>query len=153
MVLPSRQEKIDLIDVAEAPPPCKRRGTVEAALRTLKNTTADSAKLRRGSARRVEIRGARSGAGLAHLSFCEWAARRQRVAEEEGQMAGKTDKAKGRIKEAAGALSGDKALKREGKLDQIVGSVKDAVGTAVNTVRDVLTGAPATVKKAARRAR
>jgi uncharacterized protein YjbJ (UPF0337 family) len=68
-------------------------------------------------------------------------------------MAGKTDKAKGRIKEAAGALSGDKALKREGKLDQIVGSVKDAVGTAVNTVRDVITGAPATVKKAARRAR
>ena len=68
-------------------------------------------------------------------------------------MAGKTDKAKGRIKEAAGALTGDKALKREGKLDQIVGSVKDAIGTAVDTVHEVITGAPATAKKAARRAR
>jgi len=67
-------------------------------------------------------------------------------------MAGKTDKAKGRIKEAAGALTGDKSLKREGKLDQLVGSVKDAVGTAVDTVRDALVGAPETAKKAARRA-
>ena len=68
-------------------------------------------------------------------------------------MAGKTDKAKGRVKEAAGALTGDRSLKREGKLDQLVGSVKDAVGTAVDTVRDALTGAPAATKKAARRAR
>jgi uncharacterized protein YjbJ (UPF0337 family) len=68
-------------------------------------------------------------------------------------MAGKTDKAKGRVKEAAGALTGDKALKREGKLDQIVGSVKQAVGNAVDTVRGAMTGAPATAKKAARRAR
>jgi uncharacterized protein YjbJ (UPF0337 family) len=67
-------------------------------------------------------------------------------------MAGKTDKAKGRVKEAAGALAGDKSLKREGKLDQLVGSVKDAVGTAVDTVRDALVGAPTTAKKAARRA-
>lgn len=68
-------------------------------------------------------------------------------------MAGKTDKAKGRIKEAAGALTGDKTLKREGKLDQFVGSVKEAVGSAVDTVRDAITGAPTTAKKAARRAR
>ena len=68
-------------------------------------------------------------------------------------MAGKTDKAKGRVKEAAGALTGDAALKREGKLDQLVGSVKSAVETAVDTVRDALIGAPATPKKAARRAR
>lgn len=66
-------------------------------------------------------------------------------------MAGKTDKAKGRVKEAAGALSGKKSLKREGKIDQIVGSVKEAVSTAVDTVRDVIVG-PAT-KKVARRAR
>ena len=62
-------------------------------------------------------------------------------------MAGKTDKAKGRVKEAAGALTGNEALKREGKIDQIVGSVKEAVGTAVDTVRDVIVG-PATAKKA-----
>ena len=71
-------------------------------------------------------------------------------------MAGKTDQAKGRVKKAAGALTGNKKLEREGRLDQLVGSVKEAVGTAVDTVRDVLTGAPATAataKKAARRAR
>ncbi len=68
-------------------------------------------------------------------------------------MAGKTDKAKGRVKEAAGALAGDRSLKREGKIDQLVGSVKEAVGSAVDTVRDAITGGPATAKKAARRAR
>jgi len=68
-------------------------------------------------------------------------------------MAGKTDKAKGRVKEAAGALTGDASLKREGKLDQLVGGVKEAVENAVDTVRDAITGAPATPKKAARRAR
>jgi uncharacterized protein YjbJ (UPF0337 family) len=69
-------------------------------------------------------------------------------------MAGKTDKAKGRVKEAAGALTGDGSLEREGKLDQLVGTVKDAVGAAVDTVRDALVGARhATAKKAARRAR
>jgi uncharacterized protein YjbJ (UPF0337 family) len=68
-------------------------------------------------------------------------------------MAGKTDKAKGRVKEAAGALSGNRKLKREGKIDQLVGSVKDAVGSAVDTVRKAVGGTSATAKKAARRAR
>ena len=40
---------------------------------------------------------------------------------------GKADKAKGRIKEAAGALTGDRRLKREGKIDQMAGRAKDAV--------------------------
>ena len=34
---------------------------------------------------------------------------------------GKTDEMKGRVKEAAGALSGDAKLKREGRIDQTVG--------------------------------
>lgn len=59
-------------------------------------------------------------------------------------MAGKTDKAKGRVKQAAGVLTGDEELEREGKLDRIVGGVKDAVGDAVDTVRDALTGKKAT---------
>jgi len=33
-------------------------------------------------------------------------------------MAGEADKAKGRIKEAAGALTDDDKLRREGKIDQ-----------------------------------
>ncbi|HEV7586173.1 MAG TPA: CsbD family protein [Solirubrobacteraceae bacterium] len=36
------------------------------------------------------------------------------------------DKAKGRIKEAAGAVSGDSSLKNEGRVEQAKGSVKKA---------------------------
>jgi uncharacterized protein YjbJ (UPF0337 family) len=68
-------------------------------------------------------------------------------------MAGKTDRAKGRVKEAAGAITGNSKLKREGKLDQIVGSVKEAVGSAVDTVREAISGTVEAPKKAARRAR
>ena len=66
-------------------------------------------------------------------------------------MAGKVDKAKGRAKEAVGALANDKSLKREGKIDQIVGNVKDAVEGALDTVKDALTGTGS--KKVARRPR
>ncbi len=38
------------------------------------------------------------------------------------------DKGKGRLKEAAGALTGDQGLKNEGKVDQASGSVKEKVG-------------------------
>ena len=40
---------------------------------------------------------------------------------------GTIDKAKGRAKEAAGALTGDEKLKTEGKLDQATGKVKEVV--------------------------
>jgi uncharacterized protein YjbJ (UPF0337 family) len=53
---------------------------------------------------------------------------------------GNADKAKGRIKEAAGALAGDADLKREGRIDQGAGNVKDAVEKTVDSVRDALTG-------------
>ena len=58
-------------------------------------------------------------------------------------MSGAIDKAKGRIKEAAGALTDDDSLRDEGKLDQAMGTVKDAAGKvkqaagkAVDKVRD-----------------
>ena len=51
-------------------------------------------------------------------------------------MSGKTDQLKGRIKEAAGALTDDARLKREGKLDQAVGKVKGAAEKVVDKVRD-----------------
>ena len=38
-----------------------------------------------------------------------------------------TDEAKGRIKEAAGDLTDDKDLKREGKVDKASGKAKDVV--------------------------
>ena len=51
-------------------------------------------------------------------------------------MSGKTDEVKGRVKEAAGALTGDKKLKREGKGDQAVGKVKQAVEKVIDKVKD-----------------
>ena len=51
---------------------------------------------------------------------------------------GAFDDGKGRLKEAAGDLTGDKDLQREGKIDQGTGKVKDAVGGAADKVKDVL---------------
>ena len=51
---------------------------------------------------------------------------------------GALDEGKGRIKEAAGDLTGDKDLQREGKVDQATGTVKDAVGDAADKVKDAL---------------
>ena len=39
-------------------------------------------------------------------------------------MSGKTDEVKGRIKEAAGALTNNNKLRDEGKTDQAVGKIK-----------------------------
>ncbi len=51
-----------------------------------------------------------------------------------------TDDAKGRIKEAAGDLTGDKDLQREGKIDQAAGSAKEKVGDAADKVKEAVTG-------------
>ena len=50
-------------------------------------------------------------------------------------MSGKTDVVKGRIKEAAGALTGNDKLRAEGKTDQVVGKAKQVVQNAANTVK------------------
>jgi uncharacterized protein YjbJ (UPF0337 family) len=50
---------------------------------------------------------------------------------------GTTDKAKGRLKEAAGDLTDDQDLKNEGKVDKAEGNVKDKVDEAADKVRDV----------------
>ncbi len=55
-------------------------------------------------------------------------------------MAGTLDKAKGRVKEAAGALADDPALKREGKIDQAAGKVKDGIENAIDGAKKALTG-------------
>jgi uncharacterized protein YjbJ (UPF0337 family) len=53
-------------------------------------------------------------------------------------MAGEMDKTKGRAKEAAGDLTGDRDLEREGKTDQAAGNIKDKAGEAVDKVKDAL---------------
>ena len=50
-------------------------------------------------------------------------------------MSGTSDKIKGRVKEAVGALTNDKRLKREGKLDQAGGAIKDNVEKVIDKVK------------------
>jgi uncharacterized protein YjbJ (UPF0337 family) len=54
-------------------------------------------------------------------------------------MSGKTDVVKGRIKEAAGALTGNDELREEGKTDQAVGKAKQAVQKVADTVKKAVT--------------
>jgi len=51
---------------------------------------------------------------------------------------GKSDELKGRVKEAAGALTGDDELKREGQVDQAAGKIKQAVEKVVDKVKDAI---------------
>ncbi len=51
---------------------------------------------------------------------------------------GTMDKAKGRVKEAAGDLTGDQSLKNEGKVDKGAGKVKNAVGDTADKVKDAV---------------
>ena len=51
-------------------------------------------------------------------------------------LGNKAEEAKGKIKEAAGDLTGNDDLKHEGKADKAGGKIKDAV----DTVKDKLTG-------------
>jgi uncharacterized protein YjbJ (UPF0337 family) len=48
------------------------------------------------------------------------------------------DEMKGRVKEAAGDLTGDKDLQREGEIDQATGKVKEAIDDAADLVKDVV---------------
>jgi uncharacterized protein YjbJ (UPF0337 family) len=60
-------------------------------------------------------------------------------------MSGFTDKAEGRAKQAAGDITGNDDLEREGERDELAGKAKDAVDDvkdkaddAVDSVRDKL---------------
>jgi uncharacterized protein YjbJ (UPF0337 family) len=48
------------------------------------------------------------------------------------------DDAKGRVKEAAGSLTGDDKLKNEGKVDRATGAVKDGLDKATDKVKDTV---------------
>ena len=50
------------------------------------------------------------------------------------------DQAKGRVKQAVGDLTGDKALRREGKADEVAGKAKERVERAGDKVQDVVDG-------------
>jgi uncharacterized protein YjbJ (UPF0337 family) len=82
-----------------------------------------------------------------HLGRCALGTRvraqrllRQHLQKEEDRLmaSGKSDELKGRVKEAAGALTGDKKLKREGKADQAVGKIKQKVEKVIDKVKEAL---------------
>lgn len=48
------------------------------------------------------------------------------------------DDAKGRLKEAAGSLTDDKDLKREGKVDKATGGAKEGLDKAADKAKEAL---------------
>lgn len=52
-------------------------------------------------------------------------------------MSGKTDKAKGKIKQAVGDLTDNKKLRREGKIDEVAGKAKEAIDKVKNKITPV----------------
>jgi len=55
-------------------------------------------------------------------------------------MSGTSDKIKGRVKEAVGALTNDQRLKDEGKLDQATGKIKEVVERVIDKTKNVVKG-------------
>jgi uncharacterized protein YjbJ (UPF0337 family) len=53
-------------------------------------------------------------------------------------MSGKTDQIKGRVKEAAGTLTGDKDLASEGKKDRRPGEVKQTLDHAKGKIEEFI---------------
>ncbi len=53
-------------------------------------------------------------------------------------MGGKMDEAKGRVKEAAGALTGNNKVRAEGKADQAVGKVEQVAKKAVDKTKEAV---------------
>ena len=53
-------------------------------------------------------------------------------------MMSNTDEAKGRLKEAAGDLTNDDDLKREGKVDRAEGAAKDKIDQVGDKVKDAV---------------
>jgi uncharacterized protein YjbJ (UPF0337 family) len=55
-------------------------------------------------------------------------------------MGANMDEAKGRMKEAAGDLTDDDDLKREGKTDRLGADVKDKANKVVDKAKDLVDG-------------
>lgn len=53
-------------------------------------------------------------------------------------MSGETDQIKGRVKQAAGEITDDEKLEREGERDEFAGKVKDKVDGAKERVEETV---------------
>ena len=56
----------------------------------------------------------------------------------EGDSVPNKDDAKGRVKQAAGDLTGDEDMKREGKADRAAGKAKEGVDKLTDRVKEAL---------------
>jgi len=54
------------------------------------------------------------------------------------KMQGKWDQARGRVKEAWGALTDDDLDRTEGKWDRLVGTIKEKTGESIDTIEEKL---------------
>jgi uncharacterized protein YjbJ (UPF0337 family) len=61
-------------------------------------------------------------------------------------MSGKVDEAKGRIKEAAGDLTGDEKMKNEGRIDKAAGKIKQGAEKVADKMKDTVDKMKDTVK-------
>ncbi len=57
-----------------------------------------------------------------------------------GGMDANMDEAKGRMKEAAGDLTDDDDMKREGKTDQMGATIKEKANQVVDKAKDMIDG-------------
>ena len=53
-------------------------------------------------------------------------------------MTGKSDQAKGRIKKAAGALTGNKKLERQGRVQETKGKAKEGIDRGVEKIEKAI---------------
>jgi uncharacterized protein YjbJ (UPF0337 family) len=72
--------------------------------------------------------------------MCIAVSERERVSQQSDRRrsVSSTDETKGRIKQAAGDLTGDKDLKREGEIDEAGGKAKEKADKLVDKVADSL---------------
>ena len=63
-------------------------------------------------------------------------------------MGGKSDEIKGRVKEAAGAVTDNDELRREGRADQAVGKAKQAITKTLDNIEDAAHAVADKAKKA-----
>jgi uncharacterized protein YjbJ (UPF0337 family) len=81
---------------------------------------------------------ARAGVAVTSVFHSERRVTQRGTTKETIEMGEHIDEAKGRTKEAAGDLTDDEKLKREGKIDRTVSSVKDKVDDAADKVKDTV---------------
>lgn len=62
-------------------------------------------------------------------------------------MSAKSEQVKGKVKEAAGVLTDNEKLEKEGKRDQLAGDAKDVVDDVADKAEEVIDDARKAVKK------